>query len=210
MIIRKYALCFLVLILSFSLFSCASDVDGQEIFVENEDGETVLEDLLEKSKLLNLIYFGDGIPLKENGVKSGVYCEADPIFLEEHGLSDIESIKEETEAIFSPSMCNMLYGRAFENFKTGTSVSRVRYYEDDEGHLMVRTTEESLLNGEVTYDCSSAKIKSTRKNRVTLLMQATVTTSNGLCETETIRVVLQKTADGWRLDCPTYLVYYAD
>ncbi len=171
---------------------------------------TDLEVLLEDSKVLTNIYFGQGIPIKEGGISSGNHTEADMDALAAYGFDSIASIKEKTKEVFSSSMCKWLYERAFTGFKTDTTMQRARYYEDKDGRIMVKTDAEVYQNGAITYDLTTAKIVKRHKKQVTLTMQATVVTPGGLSRSDEIEVVAVKTADGWRLDSPTYFVYYSE
>lgn len=199
---RWIALLALALLLV-SFVGCAGDqVEEDEIF-------PAARALIEESKVLNELYFGEGIPVRGDVALEGVYAQADRGALQEMGFEGIADIREKTKQVFSPSMCSWLFGRAFSAESTGTGVSLARYYEksDQNNTLMVLTTAEVYLNGAVTYDYSTMKIKGQHRDTVELTLEATVTTEAGLSRKETITVKVIKESDGWRLDSPTYLVY---
>ena len=91
---RNVCLLLCSVLLMTALFSCADAVDTSSLFEKGEEGISPLENLLEESKILNEIYFGEGIPTKENGHKIGVYLEADTLSMAEYGFTDIDSIKK--------------------------------------------------------------------------------------------------------------------
>ena len=200
----KKLISFLILfVLLINICACSEQkYDREEIVKE-------VEPLLKESQILNDIYFGEGIPLKVNGYTVGVYCEADMSMLSQYGLTDLESIRTKTAEVFSVSMCAWLEEIAFNSFKTGITVEGARYYEDPEkeGRIMVRTTADVYVDGTVTYDLSSLKIVSQRKNIVSTEISATVTTPSGKQRSDTIKLDLIKEQDGWRLHSPTYFVY---
>ncbi len=198
----RKALLFLLLFLCLPMIGCTKEeVDEKELF-------SSVEALIEESRVLNDIYFGEGIPTKENGTAIGVYREADMISLQAMGFTSIAQIRAKTQEVFSSGMCNWLFGRAFSALSVGNAVELARYYETaDKGLLMVQTTAESYLNGDTVYDYTTLKLVSQYRDTVKVTLKATVTTEEGLSRTETIDVDLLKTVDGWRLDSPTYLVY---
>ena len=197
---KKLISLLLLLFLLLSASSCSETFDPEEMLTE-------MEALLEESQILNEIYFGEGIPTKENGHAVGVYKEADMSSLEVYGMTDIESIRVKTAEVFSTSMCAWLDEIAFTAFSSGITVEGARYYKDSEDRIMVRTTAEVYVDGTVDYDLSSAKILSQRKNIVSLELQATVTTPSGNTRSDTIKLDLIKEPNGWRLHSPTYFVY---
>lgn len=198
----KKLLCLLLaVLLLLSTVACSSpSYSREEILVE-------LEALLDETHILNDIYFGEGIPVKENGYKVSVYQEADMSSLQEYGMTDIESIRAKTAEVFSISMCAWLDEIAFNSFSSGITVEGARYYKDSENRIMVRTTSEVYVDGTVEYDLSSMKILSQRKDIVYTELRASVTTPEGNTRSDTIKVDLIKEQDGWRLHSPTYFVY---
>ena len=199
--IKKLTSFLLLVLLLLSTVACSSHSYSREEIVAE------LETLLDKTHILNDIYFGEGIPVKENGYKVSVYQEADMSSLAEYGMTDIESIRAKTAEVFSISMCAWLDEIAFNAFSSGTTVEGARYYKDSENRIMVRTTSEFYVDGTVEYDLSSMKILSQRKDIVYTELRASVTTPEGNTRSDTMKVDLIKEQDGWRLHSPTYFVY---
>ena len=198
---KKLISFFLVILLLFSTVGCTEKSYSREEILE------ALESLLDETHILNDIYFGEGIPVKENGYTVSVYQEADMSSLEKYGMTDIESIRAKTAEVFSISMCAWLDEIAFNAFSSGTTVEGARYYKDSENRIMVRTTAEVYVDGTVEYDLSSLEILSQRNDIVSTQLRATVTTPEGNTRSDTIKLDLIKEQDGWRLHSPTYFVY---
>ena len=198
---KKLCSLLLAALLLFSFTACS-----QKSYSHKEI-EEALEVLLEETHLLNDIYFGEGIPVKQNGYTTGVYQEADMSSLKAYGITDIESLRAKTAEVFSISMCAWLDELAFNAFSSGVTVEGARYYKDSKGRIMVRTTADVYVDGAVSYDVSTMKIVSQRKDIVSCNLVATVTTQSGLTRSDTIKVDLIKEQNGWRLHSPTYFVY---
>ena len=201
-VLKKAIALLLVALLSFSLLACSSTKKYSK-----EEIEAELEVLLEKTHLLNDLYFGEGIPVKENGYTISVYREADMSSLEKYGIKDLESLRAKTAEVFSSEMCAWLDEITFNLLDSGTSVARARYYKDKEGRIMVRTTADVFVDGVVTYDLSTLKILRQRKDIVYCEIRATVVTPEGKTRSDIIKVDLIKEMDGFRLHSPTYFVY---
>ena len=87
---KKLIAFFLLVMLLLSISACSEKGYGREEIVK------AAEPLLKESQILNEIYFGEGIPVKENGHQVGVYQEADISSFAQYGLTDIPSIRAKT------------------------------------------------------------------------------------------------------------------
>ena len=79
------------------LVSCSSEVSEEERVALT----ATFTELLESSKKVNDLIFGEGILPKEDGVKLGTYTEADPESLADYGVSDIASIEKKVREVYS-------------------------------------------------------------------------------------------------------------
>ncbi len=188
----------LLCLLCLPLLACGREYTEDEVF-------PAAKELIEKSNMLNVIYFGTGIPVKAGGETEGSYTEADMSALQEMGFTDAEDIKKQTEQVFSSSMCRWLFEK-FSSSTQGANVTLARYIQLN-GKLMVYTEYDVLAGDQVTYDYSTLKIHSQGRGQVKVTLDATATRGEGLSRTENIDVTLVKVKGGWRLDAPTYLVY---
>ena len=57
------------------------------------------------------------------------------------------------------------------------------------------------------YDYSSLRVEKSKKERVYVKVDATVTNSEGKSQQVTLTVILVEEADGWKIDNPTYANY---
>ena len=117
-------------------------------------------------------------------------------------LTSEKQIREATLAVFSQPMCDHLFTLAFEGMSTGDdeTVVYARYIEQSE-ILTVRIdlADEALPMGRV-YDLDSMDILNQNGSRIVASFPTSV---NGEPSVN-VKLTLVKTADGWRLDSPTY------
>ncbi len=185
---------------SLMLSSCSNPPELEEI-----KGD--IEKLLTDSREINMILFGEGLPIAmqtTDGVEAPVptdfenYYYVDP----DTGFFMVDQIKKEAEKVFSKDYIEPLY----ENFFTGHydavygGVVRAIYIDSDNGLLKLKDYE-PFLKGEMrTYDFSTVKIvRPSRKDYVNFTIDSY---RNG--EKMNIHLSMVKTEDGWRLDSPSY------
>lgn len=188
------AIAFVGLVLSF--VGCG----GSNITVS--EAQTVLPELVEKSLLLNELYFGQGFPPDgdaEGDMINGYYY-ADCTY---HGIYSISEIKDLTEEVFTTEYAAILYESAFDGMVTDDTVVTARYIESEGGLMQsIYTTVYDLPERIYNYD--SMKIIKKGSDRVTLQIETDV---NGILKTVNIILVRTENADGeyvYRLDSPTY------
>ncbi len=199
----KKVLCFLLFLtfLLVSLTSCSEqEVKEDELF-------PVVEELIEESKILNVIIFGEGIPTLASGKTVGYYRECNMLILKDWGFESARDIRAAINRIYTHSMRSFMEERAFASLTAGSAVQGARYYEDEDGILMAKSNADVFMTGEVSYDYSSLRILSQRRGIVSLEMEATVSSSSGSTQVRTIKLEVEKEGDEWKLNSPTYLVY---
>ena len=108
---RKLSLLLCLVMLLFVVFlpSCKEEEKDREY-----DAEVVLREaalLVERSKLINFIFWGDGIPVREGeeAEKLGTYTEADGSFLEQHGIDSVDKLKKMTSEVYDKAFCNTIF-----------------------------------------------------------------------------------------------------
>ncbi len=191
----------LTAVLLFSLSSCGgSGMSDDEI-------RDIYADLIEQSYILNDVYYGDGLPFVNDPETMATLAGASSRFsympVDKNAVLKTEAeIREATLAVFTPSMCDHLFTLAFEGMSTGDDETVVfaRYIEQNE-ILTVRIdlAEEALPLGRV-YDMDSMDILNQNANRIV----ASFATSVDGEPSVNVKLTLVKTAEGWRLDSPTY------
>lgn len=199
----KKVLSFL-LFLTFLLLSFTSCSEPE---VKEDELFPVVETLVEESKILNVIIFGEGIPTLASGKTVGYYRECNMLILKDWGFESERDIRAAIGRIYTRSMASFMEERAFSSLTAGGAVAGARYYEDEDGILMAKSNADVFMKGEVSYDYSSLRIKSQHRSIVSLEMEATVLSASGDKQVRTIRLEVEKRGDTWKLNSPTYLVY---
>lgn len=208
----KKLLCLvLALVLSLgALTSCRGEPSAEE---KEMLTETFL-DLLEKSKQVNDLLFGEGILPKEGGVALGAYTEADPDSLDFYGVTDIPSVKARIREVYSLSISAWIESTLLSSSKdaeTGTVLTYARYYtgktdpaNKEEKELFFVNTEHKATVGKVSYsDVSLVECTSTGAK-----FSLTVTvTHEGEERSFADTLTMTKEEGGWRLDAPSYATY---
>ena len=164
--------------------------------------------LLEKSVAINRLFFEEGIPLKEGGIVSGVYCEADTNHSALMGLKSLEAIKGYLRSIYSQVAISELMRFAVEKQVDGNAIVKPAYCYDyyDENKvficLMVSTNGLNQQMDKVVFDYDSVKVieDSKTSEAATLSVKVTVTDGEGNTETKTMRFGLVLENGSWRLD----------
>lgn len=202
-----------VLVLGTVLSSC-----GGGMKVTEDDMRTVLAELLPKAEELNVIYFGEGLPMTEDAealnafynsfdtdITSINYHPVDPAC----GYENEQQIREATLEVFTEAYSEYLFERAFSGisatYDEGTAEQRTEtavyaMYIEQNGILTARVdlAEEALTLGRV-YDLDALEIDHTRENYVVVTIP---TELDGRALDVDLKLVM--TDDGWRLDSPTY------
>lgn len=190
----------ILLLQSFTLSSCNRSYDETEVI-------TVTKVLLKDAEKLNLIYFGEGIRYYEKEGDLSNYRIAEKAHLDELGFHTIDELKSLTEKTFSQSYSNYIYSTILAPLTSdGKLVSATRYSEI-EGEFVVRSTYIPIMKDTITYDYDSIKVKGADKEKVSVTVNATVTTKEGLSQNIDIVIDLVEEENGWRIDNPTYANY---
>lgn len=180
-----------------------------------------LETLIPASMELNVIYFGEGLPISSDRETAEAFYESmgagAEISLNYHPVSPdapyqtIDEIKTATLEVFSESYADYLFTMAFEGLSTvfdeGTetqvtrNVSYARYLETD-GLMTVRMNiHEEAFPLNRTYDPADFSVLREKNGYILVEVQSYV---DGVPD-ERIEVKLVRNADGaFRLDSPTY------
>ncbi len=185
-----------------SLLCLLPSCGEKEIELPADFNQTV-ETLLDRSKTVNLLYYGGGMPTV--GEASGGYFRADPLACEALGLFTVAEIKALTESVFTAAEVAYIYHEAGgegegKNFPA---------YKDSERGLLVSEACLNRTNGfSAEYHTDRLEILERESDRVHIRVPVTLT-SPDLTLTQpryfTGWVVL--TEEGWRLNDATYFVY---
>ena len=178
----------------------------------DEEISDIYRDLVEASYELNDIYYGDGLPFQHNesvmayltGIQEGTegFRVSYMPVAEDSPYQYEADIRTATAEVFSDSMCSYLYTIGFEGMSTDEdeTVSFARYIEQ-EGILTVRIdlAEEALPLGR-TYDFDSMTVIADEGSVIRASFPSFVDGEKSV----DVKITIVKTANGWRLDSPTY------
>ena len=64
-----------------------------------------------------------------------------------------------------------------------------------------------MMKDEIVYDYDSLKAVRSKKDKVYVTVEATVTKSDGRSQKTTVTITLVEEGDGWKIDNPTYANY---
>ena len=188
-------------ILSVCLLLCL--VGCAETFTKEEIKE-VLPALVEKSTVLNAIYFGEGfLPSDDTEKDSNVYGYY-YVKSEQYGFYSISELKDATEAVFTPEYAELLYKSAFEGLAAGETVVIPRYMEGEMGILQSMSATVYDLP-ERSYDFSTLQIVKSGKDRVTVTVETVTEGGREPLELIVVRYINEESGEKtYRLDSPTY------
>ncbi len=173
------------------------------------------KELLAGAEILNYVYYGEGIDyfdIEEEGL--GYYRRAVPTHLSELGFKTIDELRTMTEAVYSKSYSEHLFSTVLSSQRDGdVIVAMARYYQvynEETGEptdIMVYSKYNVIFKDKLEYDYDSLQIKGSKREKVYLTVNATVTNSEGKTQVSSITVTLFEEENGWRIDNPTYANY---
>lgn len=193
------------------LSSCGNKTSPEEI-------RAALEELLPKAEEMNVIYFGEGLPMTEEAdvlkefyasfdtdIESINYQPVDPAC----GYTNETELREATLEVYTESYSDYLFELAFTGIsavydegteKQYTMTSTYARYLEQNGILTARINlaDEAIELGR-TYDLDGMEIVTEKDNYVVVRIPSEM---NGKQLDVDLKLVL--TEDGWRLDSPTY------
>ena len=208
---RIISLLLAVLMILSTLTSCNRRYDEAEV-------TEAAKKLLKTAEMLNEVYYGSGIKYFDSEEKIGLYyCKADTMHLESLGFTTINELKKITEETFSVRYASTIYSTVLTSLKDekGVIVSPARYHQatDEETgavtYILVHSNYPALFKSTVDYDYDTMRVEGSKKEKVHLSIDATVTNADGKSQRTTVTVTLVEEENGWRIDNPTYVNYNA-
>jgi hypothetical protein len=210
------------------LSSCGGKGKGGEKDREYDEAEVcaAAKLLIEKSKILNEIYYGAGIPYKKpikEDAKIDKYMLADPDYLAElnknYGIKDIETLKAKTKEVYSETGSKSVISAFLEN-TVGINgyAGYARYYMAKEnadlgtpGGLMVNTQAknyyENTVSVEYIYDGMFVSKVENEIYTVSLKVKTTGLDGSTSERDFTVQLINEKSV-GWRLHGASYATHY--
>lgn len=180
--------------------------------------------LIEKSALVNRIFYGEGIPYDKDGTPLGVFYPADREWLEAHGLKTTADLRALTASVFSQAYTDIILSSGIAGFPSDVGYVYPRYassqaenLRDENETILVSTNNEFLLNpiGKSTYDYETITLVATERTYAVLSLSVTTTTllpedervegeDNTVTATVTMQIKFVRENGEWRIDSPTY------
>ena len=174
--------------------------------------ETVKDEfksLIEASFEINDILFGEGLPVyardgsdEEKAIYVGMVSALDNYEMvnEESKYHTADAIKAAADLVYSPEYIEPVYSMTFDGFADEElGITTAKYLEWD-GRLYKSMLYDSFNVVKRTYNYDTMKIiKPSNGEYVNIEIESEL---NG--EKKTIHLSFLKTANGWRLDSPTY------
>ena len=197
----------LVFSLALSLSSCDQKYNEEEVI-------SAAKLLIEKSIVLNEIYWGAGI-LPSNPSSIALYSEANILDLSRLGFYTLDELKKKTEEVFTYSYCESIYSTSFSTVEDGEYIPFYpRYYQKYEDvemtipvSIMVHSKIENLIPDKVEYLYDTLSVSHADRDKVYVKIKAIVTRDEKSVQIQEKIIALKLEAAGWRIDSPTYLRY---
>ena len=187
----------------------ASSCADQNRSYDEAEVKAAAELLIRKSKKLNEVFWGSGIPyVEDDSKKIGPYYPADPNAASELGVKTVDDILAQTLEVFSRKYSESIYDSVFSS-KTGEvgMSGYTRYYQNDDT-IMVYKNYNPLLVDEVQYLYDSISVLGSKGEKIIVKITVNVTRGEDT-QTRDIEISLVEEKNGWRIDSPTYASYRA-
>ena len=206
---RAVSLVLSVLMLASTLLitACNRKYDEAEVL---EVGES----LMRRAEVLNFVYYGSGIEYFDKDDSTSRYRSANPEHLKTLGFSTLEELMKMTEEVFSVGYTNTVYSTVLSTLRDDTTVvSYARYYQaydeqtNEPTEIMVFSNYPYAMKGRIEYDYATLRVEGSKKEKVKLLIDATVFNEAGQSQKTTVTISLVEEENGWRISNPTYAIY---
>ena len=191
--IKRISIIFLAVAMIFSLVSCNSHSDEEII--------EAAKALIEKSYIINEIYYGKGLPITEED--SLGFASNYAIVDTSCGFATVDDIKNATAEVYAADYCEHLYLLAFEGLSTedNASVSYARFIDDYTDKLtMLKEIRETGADLKRTYDFSTIVVEKCVRDVATIKVMSLVDGK----EDKELKITLVYENEQWKLSTPTY------
>ena len=190
----------LVAAVVFTMLLCACSVTYDETEIISASAE-----LIEASYDINTVFFGSGLPAVESDDEVLRHYE----IAEDSPYHTKDEIKTATLAVYSPDYAEFLFEKAFAGFVVSAGdedsvdadqIIDARYVEYGDRLVILPIKDEDVMKLDRTYDTANITVVSQKRGRAVLSVPSFV---DGV-PSDDVELTVVMTADGWRLDTPTY------
>ncbi|MBE6634617.1 MAG: hypothetical protein E7617_00265 [Ruminococcaceae bacterium] len=209
---KLFLLTFIVIFALFCTVGCEKDREYDEATVLAEAKE-----LIEKSIVLNELYFGVGISYEMNESEAnGYYYPADVYSQDSFGIETVDDIKELTRLCFTVDYSNQLINTKLTAVtdEDGNIRGYARYYQkynaldDTPECIMVYKNAPVYLKDKVTYHYETLAVTDVKGEEIFVTLDITVTNENGESQVRKLTTSLIEESSGFRINQPTYASYF--
>lgn len=198
-----------VLILSMLFTSCDRSYDEAVV-------KAAARDLLEKSTLVNDIFYGVGLPYDDMNpsLASGKYKPASDEYLSSIGISNIQGLKSLAKEVYTDELCEIIFKNTFEAVKdsSGDIVIFARYGErvtETSSYILVYSDLAPAYENEVEYLYDTLSVIGAEGDYIHIKIDVKLTSFDGLRSRieHGAEFILLEEADGFRLDSLSFVKY---
>lgn len=217
--IKSLSLLLCLCLFATCLFSCKE----RDREYNEKEVTAAAKELIEKSLILNKIYWGEGIAFipPEDGAEPRGYRPVDPEALalleRDYGIKDLKTLKEKTRKIFSEAGYNWIVSTCLTNINSDDGVaSYARYYQsvpsEENGMkqtLMVYANARNIFENteSVEYLYDNMKVSDVEGQVLTVSLRVKTVGKDKTEKTRTFFVRVIEEADGYRLHGASYATH---
>ena len=172
------------------------------------------EQLLEKSLLVNEIFYGEGLEYDENSiVSSGSYSPATASALSELGISSTDGLRNLAKEVYTDGLCDIIFRTKLSSLKDGDGgdiVSLTRYFDKNvkgTNYLMVYTLDEANYDNEIEYLYETLTVTGADGEYIMIEVDVLLTSGIGLTRSDRVEFILLEENDGFRLDTLSFVKF---
>ena len=214
MLKKGILLTLVVIITLFSLSGCKKDreYDEAEVLI-------AAKTLIEKSEKINELFYGKGIAIiDDKSYANGNYYMADPLSVEQYGISTVDDMKELVRECFTSSYSNLVINTTLSSVSDDSGIQGLaRYYQklsalDDspECIMVLNDSERVMLKDTVKYKYDTVRVIGSEGDHVKVTIDVTVINPDDKTQDKTLEIKLLEENGERRIDSPTYTRYTED
>ena len=191
-----------ILLLAVFVISLASCGEEDREYDENTVREAALS-LIENSKEVNLVFFGTGIRYDTENISfiNGAYYPADVLHLSSLGFTTLDELKSKTKAVYTDTVCDIIFETKLSSLEDeGYVLDLARYYENEDGHIMVYTEAQPAYENEIEYLYDTLKVIGSKGQLIYVEIDMLLTNADRKEQRITAELALLEESDGFRLD----------
>lgn len=202
-------LCLLILSLSLlltALVGCDRSYDEAEV-------KAAAEELLQKSILVNEIFYGTGMEYDEKSSAAiGHYCPVEKEYLDSIGISTTDGLRNLTKGVYTDALCEIIFSTKLESLRDseGNVISFRRYYDgkvNGVGYLMAYTEADVRYDNTVEYLYETLTVTGADGEHINIEIDVLLTSTVGQTRTTRVEFSLLEEKGEFRLDTLSFVKF---